>query len=170
MNLPPPPEPAIRPGGSGPARRAPFSRPSRRSSTHPWSGRAYRPPVPLLPRCRDAGNRRRTLPSMPEHQEHASGVARAAVEAVENSVSVREARAHLAEHINRAESGTPTVVTRNGAPVAALVPFADFEVLEEAADLMLAREAEAVLARDEPTVTMAELVADLFSGRTPGPA
>ncbi|WP_143067377.1 type II toxin-antitoxin system Phd/YefM family antitoxin, partial [Streptomyces sampsonii] len=55
---------------------------------------------------------------MPEHHEHASGDARAAVEAVENSVSVREARAHLAEHINRAESGTPTVVTRNGAPVA----------------------------------------------------
>ncbi|OWA14758.1 prevent-host-death protein [Streptomyces sp. CS227] len=107
---------------------------------------------------------------MPEHEERASGVTRDAVEAVENSVSVREARAHLAEHINRAESGTPTVVTRNGAPVAALVPFADFEVLEEAADLMLAREAEAVLARDEPTVTMAELVADLFSGRTPGPA
>lgn len=120
--------------------------------------------------AREADNRRRTLPSMPEHQEHAGGVARAAVEAVENSVSVREARAHLAEHINRAESGTPTVVTRNGAPVAALVPFADFEVLEEAADLMLAREAEAVLARDEPTVTLAELVADLFSGRTPGPA
>ncbi|GFH78506.1 hypothetical protein Sgou_51330 [Streptomyces gougerotii] len=123
-----------------------------------------------LPRRRAAHNRTRTLPFMPEHQERASDVARAAMEAVENSVSVREARAHLAQHINRAESGTPTVVTRNGAPVAALVPFADFEVLEEAADLMLAREAEAVLSRDEPTVSLAELVADLFSGRTDGPA
>lgn len=81
----------------------------------------------------------------------------------ENSVTVREARAHLADHINSAEEGVPTVITRNGAPVAAVVPIADFEALEEAADLMLAREAEAVLAEGGPTVTMAELLADLFA-------
>ncbi|MDK0519895.1 type II toxin-antitoxin system Phd/YefM family antitoxin [Streptomyces sp. ML-6] len=80
-------------------------------------------------------------------------------------VTVREARAHLAEHINRAEEGAPTVITRNGVPVAAVVPIADFEALEEAADVMLAREAEAVLADGEPTVSMAELLADLFSER-----
>lgn len=80
---------------------------------------------------------------------------------------MREARAHLAEHINRAEQGTPTVITRNGAPVAAVVPIADFEALEEAADVMLAREAEAILAEDGPTVTMAELLADLFSEHNP---
>jgi prevent-host-death family protein len=81
----------------------------------------------------------------------------------ENTVTVLEARAHLADHINRAEEGVPTVITRNGAPVAAVVPIADFEALEEAADVMLAREAEAVLAEDGPTVTMAELLADLFT-------
>jgi prevent-host-death family protein len=81
----------------------------------------------------------------------------------ENTVTVREARAHLADHINRAEEGVPTVITRNGAPVAAVVPIADFEALEEAADVMLAREAEAVLAEGGPTVTMAELLADLFT-------
>ncbi|MFD3910484.1 type II toxin-antitoxin system Phd/YefM family antitoxin [Streptomyces sp. NPDC058603] len=81
----------------------------------------------------------------------------------ENPVTVREARAHLADHINRAEQGTPTVITRNGAPVAALVPIADFEALEEAADELLAREAEEVLADGGPTVTMAELLADLFT-------
>ncbi|MFE9612624.1 type II toxin-antitoxin system Phd/YefM family antitoxin [Streptomyces sp. NPDC006012] len=81
----------------------------------------------------------------------------------DNSVTVREARAHLADHINRAEEGTPTVITRNGAPVAAVVPIADFEALEAAADVMLAREAEAVLAQGGPTVTMAELLADLFT-------
>ncbi|NUT92999.1 MAG: hypothetical protein HOY78_13340 [Saccharothrix sp.] len=36
------------------------------------------------------------------------------------------------------------------------------EASEEAADVLLAREAEAVLAEGGPTVTMAELVADLF--------
>lgn len=81
----------------------------------------------------------------------------------EKSVTVREARAHLADHINRAEQGVPTIITRNGTPVAAVVPIADFEALEEAADVMLAREAEAVLAENGPTVTMAELLADLFT-------
>ncbi|MCW5254585.1 type II toxin-antitoxin system Phd/YefM family antitoxin [Streptomyces sp. SHP 1-2] len=81
----------------------------------------------------------------------------------ENSVTVRDARAHIADHINRAEEGIPTVITRNGTPVAAMVPIADFEALEEAADVMLAREAEAVLAEGGPTVTMAELLADLFA-------
>ncbi|WP_255950938.1 type II toxin-antitoxin system Phd/YefM family antitoxin [Streptomyces odontomachi] len=83
----------------------------------------------------------------------------------DNTVTVREARAHLAEHINRAEEGVPTVITRNGSPVAAVVPIADLEALEEAADIMLAREAEAVLAEGGPTVTMAEMLADLFAER-----
>ncbi|MET9257746.1 type II toxin-antitoxin system Phd/YefM family antitoxin [Streptomyces sp. NPDC003717] len=88
----------------------------------------------------------------------------------ENTVTVREARAHLADHINHAEEGTPTVITRNGVPVAAVVPIADFEALEEAADVLLAREAEEVLAEDGPTVTMAELLADLFTEREAGAA
>ncbi|MCY0942226.1 type II toxin-antitoxin system Phd/YefM family antitoxin [Streptomyces antarcticus] len=89
----------------------------------------------------------------------------------ENAVTVREARAHLADHINRAEQGAPTIITRNGAPVAALVPIADFNALEEAADELLSREAEAVLAAGGgPTVTMAELLADLFSERGDGAA
>ncbi len=52
-------------------------------------------------------------------------------------MTVREARAHLSERIDLAEEGTPTVITRNGTPVAALAPIADFEALEEAADVML---------------------------------
>lgn len=82
---------------------------------------------------------------------------------MDDAVTVREARAHFADHINHAEQGTPTVITRNGVPVAALVPIADFDALEEAADELLAREAEAVLAEGGPTVTMAQLLADLFS-------
>ncbi|MFR9724770.1 type II toxin-antitoxin system Phd/YefM family antitoxin [Streptomyces sp. MS19] len=84
----------------------------------------------------------------------------------DNTATVREARAHLADHINLAEQGTPTVITRNGVPVAALVPIADFDAVEEAADLLLAREAEAELAAGEPTVSMAELLAELFAERT----
>jgi prevent-host-death family protein len=49
----------------------------------------------------------------------------------ENAVTVREARAHLADHIHRAEQGTPTVITRNGVPVAAVVPIGDFDALEK---------------------------------------
>ncbi|MGW3569459.1 type II toxin-antitoxin system Phd/YefM family antitoxin [Streptomyces sp. NPDC000941] len=86
----------------------------------------------------------------------------------ENTVTVREARAHLADHINRAEQGTPTVITHNGVPVAAVVPIAEFEALEEAADVLLAHEAAAVLAEGGPTTTMAELLADLFAEPTQG--
>lgn len=88
----------------------------------------------------------------------------------ENAVTVREARAHLAAHINRARQGSPTIITRDGAPVAALIPIADSNALEDAADELLAREAEAVLAGGGPTVTMAELPADLFSERGDGAA
>ncbi|QKW50293.1 type II toxin-antitoxin system Phd/YefM family antitoxin [Streptomyces buecherae] len=89
---------------------------------------------------------------------------------VENTVPVREARARLADYINRAEEGVPTVITRDGVSVAALVPISDFEALEEAADVVLAREAEAALTEGGPTVTMAELLAGLFSERDAGAA
>lgn len=81
----------------------------------------------------------------------------------ESTVTVREARAHLADHINRAEQGASTVITRHGVPVATVVPISDFDALEEAADVLLAREAEAVLTEGGPTVSMAELLADLFT-------
>ncbi|WP_424644343.1 type II toxin-antitoxin system Phd/YefM family antitoxin [Embleya sp. AB8] len=83
----------------------------------------------------------------------------------ESRVTIREARARLADHIDRAAEGTPTVFTRNGVPVAALVPIAAYEALEEAADEALARAAEAVLAEGGPTVSMAELLVDLFGER-----
>lgn len=46
------------------------------------------------------------------------------------------------------------------------MPIADFDALEAAADELLAREAEAVLAEGGPTATMAELLADLFAERS----
>src|SRR5207253_1164087 len=50
---------------------------------------------------------------------------------VTESISVRDARTHLAELISSAESGTPTVITRNGTPAAVLVPMADYHALED---------------------------------------
>ena len=41
----------------------------------------------------------------------------------QNHLSVRDARAHFAELITRAQGGTPTIITRNGQPVAAVVPI-----------------------------------------------
>jgi prevent-host-death family protein len=82
----------------------------------------------------------------------------------DSRMSVRDARAHLAEVITRAENGSPTVITRNGVPVAAVVPIDDFNVLEDAVDRYFAREAERDLAEDPDarTYSMSEVVAALF--------
>ena len=54
----------------------------------------------------------------------------------DSRMSVRDVRAHLAEVLTRAENGSPTVIMRNGEPVAAVVPIEDFNVLEDAIDLI----------------------------------
>jgi prevent-host-death family protein len=77
------------------------------------------------------------------------------------AMNIREARAGFSAILSKAEAGEATVITRNGTPVAALVPMSEYDALEEAADELLAREALQHL--DEPTVSMAELLADLFS-------
>ena len=76
-------------------------------------------------------------------------------------MNIREARAGLSGILSKAEAGEATVITRNGTPVAALAPLSDDEALEEAADELLAREARRHL--DEPTASMAEVLADPFS-------
>ena len=58
----------------------------------------------------------------------------------QSQLSVRDARAHFAEVITRAQGGTPTVITRNGEAVAAVVPIDDFNALEDAIDRHFARE------------------------------
>ncbi|MFE7563521.1 type II toxin-antitoxin system Phd/YefM family antitoxin [Kitasatospora sp. NPDC057500] len=76
------------------------------------------------------------------------------------SLSIREARAHLAEVVTKAESGEITVITRKGERVGAVVPIEVLDAIEAAADELAAREAE--VHRNDPTVSMAELLADLF--------
>jgi prevent-host-death family protein len=82
----------------------------------------------------------------------------------ESQLSVRDARAHFAEVITRAQNGTPTVITRNGEAVAAVVPIEDYNALEDAIDRYFAREADRDLAEnpDAPTYSMSEVVAMLF--------
>ena len=82
----------------------------------------------------------------------------------ESQLSVRDARAHLAEVITRAQNGTPTVITRNGQPVAAVVPIEDYNALEDAIDRYFAKQADRDLAEspDAPTYSMSEVVAMLF--------
>jgi prevent-host-death family protein len=83
----------------------------------------------------------------------------------QNELSAREARASFAEVITRAQGGTPTVITRNGQAVAAVVPIGDFNALEDAVDRYFAREADRDLAEnpDAPTYSMAEAIAAVFA-------
>jgi prevent-host-death family protein len=82
----------------------------------------------------------------------------------QSQLSVRDARAHFADVITRAQNGTPTVITRNGQAVAAVVPIEDFNALEDAIDRYFAREADRDLAEDPdaPTYRMSEVVAAIF--------
>ena len=86
----------------------------------------------------------------------------------QNQLSVRDARAHFAELITRAQGGTPTIITRNGQPVAAIVPIEDFNALEDAIDRYFAREADRDIAEnpDAPTYSMSEVVAAIFEEET----
>jgi len=82
----------------------------------------------------------------------------------ESQLSVREARARFADVITRAQSGTPTLITRNGQAVAAVVPIEDFNALEDAIDRYFAREADRDLAEDPGarTYSMSDVVAAIF--------
>jgi hypothetical protein len=73
----------------------------------------------------------------------------------DGAMSVRDARAHFADVIGRAQTGSPTVITRNGE-------------LEDAVDRYFAREADRDLVEnpDAPTYSMSEVVAAIFEEGT----
>lgn len=69
-----------------------------------------------------------------------------------NSVPKINANDDLSSAVRNAESGSRTILTRDGKPVAALVPMEDYqtiESLEEQEDRLDVEEAEAVLADSE---------------------
>jgi len=81
-----------------------------------------------------------------------------------SEIGVTEARDQLGQLVNRAEYNEERIVlTRNGRPVAALVPVAvlrDLEAAEDAADLEAARRAAAEAG---PNVPHAQVWADLIA-------
>ena len=81
----------------------------------------------------------------------------------DDTVTVEEARTDLAALVERAAQDSPTVITRNGVPAAALVSITEFEALEDAIDRVLARQAQAVPADDGPPLLLADVLADLWT-------
>jgi prevent-host-death family protein len=86
------------------------------------------------------------------------------MEETQSQLSIRDARSHLAQVVSRAEGGTPTVLTRNGRAIAAVVPIEDYNALEDAIDRYLARQADRDLADnpDVPAYSMSQVVAAIF--------
>ena len=86
------------------------------------------------------------------------------MEETQSQLSVRDARAHFAEVVSRAEGGTPTVITRNGRAIAVVVPIEDYNALEDAIDRYFAKQADRDLADnpDAPTYSMPEAIAAIF--------
>ncbi|UGT40943.1 type II toxin-antitoxin system prevent-host-death family antitoxin [Nocardia yamanashiensis] len=82
-----------------------------------------------------------------------------------SEISTRELRANLAKYIDAAEAGEHVVILRDGQPAAALVPLSVVYAVDDAEDELLAREAAARLASSEKTVSMAEVLADIFEAR-----
>ncbi|MGH3422091.1 MAG: type II toxin-antitoxin system Phd/YefM family antitoxin, partial [Streptosporangiaceae bacterium] len=112
----------------------------------------------------DHPNQRFPNPSEPSHPRVHNFGYTTGMDDNQTQLSVRDARAHFAEVITRAQDGTPTVITRNGQAVAAVVPIEDFNALEDAIDRYFAREADRDMAENPyaPTYSMSEVVAAIF--------
>ncbi|MFJ3789792.1 type II toxin-antitoxin system Phd/YefM family antitoxin [Kitasatospora sp. NPDC090091] len=77
------------------------------------------------------------------------------------SVSVREAREHFARVIDRAEHDEPTVITRRGREVAAVVPIELLREYRQWEERELARLIEE--RRNEPTYSLDEVMAETLA-------
>jgi prevent-host-death family protein len=86
---------------------------------------------------------------------------------MEDVVNIRTLRANLAAAINEAEHGHITTVTRDGQPVAALVPLAMLETLDELEDRILNRMADEAEKNYDPNAPKFGLV-DMFAEITRG--
>jgi prevent-host-death family protein len=79
--------------------------------------------------------------------------------------SIRDARQHLAEIVDRAEhEGNPTVITRHGREVAAVVPIEflrEYRILEEREVLRIINERRAT--DDGTRYTLEELMAETLA-------
>ncbi|MGA0555451.1 type II toxin-antitoxin system Phd/YefM family antitoxin [Larkinella sp. VNQ87] len=77
-------------------------------------------------------------------------------------LSTAEARNQFADLVNQAAFGKePVVLTRRGKKVAAIISIEDLELLERLEDERDVREAEKVLAANEPTISLNDLKKEL---------
>ncbi|MHC5905100.1 type II toxin-antitoxin system Phd/YefM family antitoxin [Streptomyces sp. S6] len=83
---------------------------------------------------------------------------------MDDAVSVSRARVDLSLLVDRAEAGEPTVITRRGVPVAAIVPMGEYDALERAVDAELGRQALRELAEEGPRASWAEVLGDVVNG------
>ena len=78
-------------------------------------------------------------------------------------MTTRQVRDQLADVVENAREGEPTVITNRGRRVAAVVPvemLEEYERLAEAADLAIIRERLARVEAGEPTVSLSEVMAE----------
>jgi antitoxin YefM len=95
--------------------------------------------------------------------------------AMSQTVPVRELRSNLSRLLGDvADRRDHVIVTRNGRPAAVIVPIDEYEALEETADILADPETLAAvttgldeLARDDGTVTLADLRMELDERRPP---
>ncbi|MRH86164.1 type II toxin-antitoxin system prevent-host-death family antitoxin [Nocardia sp. SYP-A9097] len=87
-----------------------------------------------------------------------------------DTINVRQLRENLSARLDAAEAGEYTVITRDGQPTAALIPIDVFKTIEDAEDELLARKADDAweAEKDQPRVSMAELIADMFGEQAAG--
>lgn len=81
-------------------------------------------------------------------------------------MTTRQVRDQLAQVIDDAREGEPTVITNRGRRVAAVVPVEmldEYERLSEAADLAIIRERLARVDAGEPTVPLNEVMAETLA-------
>jgi prevent-host-death family protein len=81
-------------------------------------------------------------------------------------MTTRQVRDRLADVVENAREGEPTVITNRGRRVAAVVPvemLEEYERLAEAADLAIIRERLARVDAGEPTVPLGEVMAETLA-------
>ena len=81
------------------------------------------------------------------------------------TMTLSEARKHLGTLVSKAAYGSKcTVITKNGSNAAALVPFEDFDLLDELSRLIDLRKARKALkrAKEEGTISVEEAEKVLF--------
>ncbi|MGF6886607.1 prevent-host-death family protein [Nocardia sp. GAS34] len=80
----------------------------------------------------------------------------------DDSISIRQLRASLAAVIDKAVAGESTTVTRDGQPVAAIIPMYMLEKLEQWEDEQLTRMADEAEREPGERISLTEMMAEVL--------